>query len=155
MLLLSGFSDCSCAECDVDISRPVIKKNVLELANLLLEGYFQALYAPLGGLRTQKEKASFKSTKLYISMFSDKPPCMPLCFGTVDYTARGDQGFFLFLSLCSSNFFPFLNSTVAAFSSSFSSCLAFFLLFFFLQFLFSFFYFFFFLRLSFQPEWVM
>ena len=49
MLLVSGFSDCSCVECDVDRGRPVIKRNVLELANLHLEGYFRALYAPLGG----------------------------------------------------------------------------------------------------------
>ena len=50
MLLVSGFSDCSWDECDVDRGRPVIKTNVLELANLPLEGYFRALYVPLGGL---------------------------------------------------------------------------------------------------------
>ena len=44
-------------------------RNVLEHANLLLEGYFLALYVPLGGAETQME--------FYISMFSDKPPCMP------------------------------------------------------------------------------
>ena len=37
------------AECDVDRGRPMIKRNVLELANLPMEGYFRALYAPLGG----------------------------------------------------------------------------------------------------------
>ena len=36
------------AECDVDRGRSVIKRNVLELANLPMEGYFRALYAPLG-----------------------------------------------------------------------------------------------------------
>ena len=107
MLLVPGFSDCSWVECDVDRGRPVIKRNVLELANLPLEGYFRVLYVPLGGSRTRKESASLKSTKLCVSMFSDKPPCMPLCFGTVDYTARGGRGFFLFLSLCSINFFLF------------------------------------------------
>ena len=78
---------------------------------------------PIGsGRDSGRDNASLKSTKIYISMFSDKPPCMPLCFGTVDYTARGDQGFFLFLSLYSSNFFSFFK----LYSSGF-----FFLLFFF------------------------
>ena len=49
MLLVLAFSDCSWVECDVDRGRSVIKRNVLELANLPLEGYFLALYAPLGG----------------------------------------------------------------------------------------------------------
>ena len=49
MLLVLGFSDCSWAERDVDKGRSVIKRNVLELANLPLEGYFLVLYAPLGG----------------------------------------------------------------------------------------------------------
>ena len=40
MLLVPGFSDCSWAECDVDRDRPVATRNVLERANLLLEGYF-------------------------------------------------------------------------------------------------------------------
>ena len=107
MLLVLDFSDCSCAKCDVDRGRPVIKRNILKLANLILEGYFQALHAPLGGSRTRNEKASLKSMKLCISMFSNKPPCMPLCFGIVDYTTRGGRGFFLFLCLCSSSFFLF------------------------------------------------
>ena len=47
--------------------------NALESANLLLEGYFRVLYVPLGCVETQM--------KFYISMFNDKPPCMPLCFG--------------------------------------------------------------------------
>ena len=82
----------------------MIKRNVLELSNLPLEGYFLVLYAPLGGSRTWREKASLTSMKLCVSMFSDKLPFMPLCFSTVDNTARGSRGFFLFLSLCSSNF---------------------------------------------------
>ena len=49
MLLVLRFSDCSWDELDVDRGRPMIKRNILELANLPLEGYFRALYAPLGG----------------------------------------------------------------------------------------------------------
>ena len=40
------FSDCSRAECDVDRDRSDATRNVLERINLLIEGYFQALYAP-------------------------------------------------------------------------------------------------------------
>ena len=105
MLLVLGFFDCSWVERDVDRGRSAIKRNVLELANLPMEGYFRALYAPLGGLRIWRKKVSLTSTKLSVSMSSDKPPCMPLCFGTVDYTARGGRGFFLFLSFYSSNSF--------------------------------------------------
>ena len=105
VLLGLGFFDCSWAERDVDRGRPTIKGNVPELANLPMEGYFQALYAPLGGSKIWREKASLISTKLCVSMFRDKPPCMPLCFGTVDYIARGGLGFFFFLSLCSSRSF--------------------------------------------------
>ena len=43
MLLGLGFSDCSWAEHDVDRGQPVIKRNVPELANLPMEGYFRAL----------------------------------------------------------------------------------------------------------------
>ena len=107
MLLVLGFSNCSWAGCDVDRGQPVIKRNVLELANLPLDGYFRASYAPLGGLRTWREKTSLTLTKLCVSMFGNKPPCMSLCFGTVDYTARGSRGFFFFLSLCSNCFFFF------------------------------------------------
>ena len=64
MLLGLGFSDCSWVERDVDKSRPIIKRNVLELANLPMEGYFQALYTPLGGSRIWREKASLTLTKL-------------------------------------------------------------------------------------------
>ena len=123
MLLRLGFFACSWAECDVERSRPTIKRNVPELANLPMEGYFRALDAPLGGSQIWREKASLKSTKLYFSMFRDKPPCMPLCFGIVNYTARGGRGFYLFLSLYSSN--SFLDSVAAAFSSTFSSCFSF------------------------------
>ena len=83
----------------------MIARNILELANLPLEGYFRALYAPLCGSQIWREKASLTSTKLCVSMFSDKPPCMPLCFDTVNYTVRGGRGFFLFLSLCNSSSF--------------------------------------------------
>ena len=34
MLLLSGFSDCSYAKCDVDRGRPMIKRNLPERTNL-------------------------------------------------------------------------------------------------------------------------
>ena len=37
MLLVSGFSDCSWDEHDVDKGRPMIKRNILKLANLPLE----------------------------------------------------------------------------------------------------------------------
>ena len=107
ILLVLGFSDCSWAKRDIDRGRSVIKKNILALANLPLEVYFRALYAPLGGSQTWREKASLTSTKPYVSMFSDKPPCMPLCFGTIDHTIGGGRGFFLFLSPYTSNFFLF------------------------------------------------
>ena len=87
ILQVLGFFDCSWAELDVDRGRLAIKRNVLELANLPMEGYFRALYAPLGGSPIWREKASLTSTKLSVSMFSDKSPCMPLYFGTIDYTA--------------------------------------------------------------------
>ena len=66
-------------------------------------------------------------------MFNDKPPCMPFCFGNVDYTARGGRGFSSFLAstaatFCSSSFFlsfffaflfpPVLVLSVFSFSSS-------------------------------------
>ena len=87
-------------------------RNLLERANLRLEGYFRALYIPLGGSKTQMENAP--SMEVYISMFSDKPLYMPLCFGTVIIILPEPVGafssfFFLFFSLCSSSFFLFLN----------------------------------------------
>ena len=158
------------SKCDVDRSRQVTTRNVLESVNLPLEGYFRALYAPLGGLRTRMENTSSESMKLYISMFRDKPPCMPLCLGTVEITlleaagafssffasaaiavsllASTVTGFCSFLAFAAMAFSSFLASVAAAFSSIFSFCLAFFFLFFFFDF-------FFFHRLSFQPEWVM
>ena len=77
MLPVPGFSDCSWAKHDVDRGRPVATRNVLERANLRLEGYFRALYVPLGGSKTRMENTPFKSMKFYMSMFGDKPPCMP------------------------------------------------------------------------------
>ena len=148
-------------------------RNVLERANLPLEGYFRALYVPLGGSRTRMENAPLKSMKLCISMFSDKPPCMPICFGTVEIIfpeavgafssflafaaaavsllASAAAGFCSFLEYAAAAFSYFLASTTWDFSSTFSSFLALFFLFFFFHFLFFFFDFFFFLRLSFQP----
>ena len=109
VLPVPGFSNCSWAECDVYRGRSAATRNALERANLILEGYFRALYVPLGGAETQME--------FYISMFSDKPPCMPLCFGIVErrcnHTARGGRGFFFFhiffLSLCSQGYIFFLS----------------------------------------------
>ena len=40
MLLVPSFSDRSWAECDVDRGRLMATRNVLELAIILLEGYF-------------------------------------------------------------------------------------------------------------------
>ena len=82
MVPVLGFSNCSWAECDVDRGRPMATRNVLERANLLLEGYFLSLYVHLGGSKTRMEITSSKSMKFYVSMFSDKSPCMPLYFGT-------------------------------------------------------------------------
>ena len=48
MLLVPGFSDCSRAEYDVDKGRLVAIRNVLECANLRLEGVFLSLICPLG-----------------------------------------------------------------------------------------------------------
>ena len=41
------FSDYPWAECDVDRGQSEATRNMLERANLLLKGYFRALYAPL------------------------------------------------------------------------------------------------------------
>ena len=40
MLQVSGFSNCSWVKCDVDRGRSAGTRNVLERANLLLEGHF-------------------------------------------------------------------------------------------------------------------
>ena len=168
MLLVSGFS-----ECDVDKGLLVTTRNVLDHANLPLEGYFRALYVPLGGSQTRMENAPLKSMKPCISMFSDKRPCMPLCFGTIEIIlpeaigafssllasttaaisllASAAAGFCSFLASAATDFFSFLASTAGDLFSDFSSCLSFFFLFFFFHFLLFFFNFFFFLRLSFQP----
>ena len=50
VLLVSCFSDCSWAECDVDRGRLEATRDALERANLLFEGYFRALYVPLYAL---------------------------------------------------------------------------------------------------------
>ena len=84
MLPVPGFSDCTWAKCDVARGRPMATRNMLDRANLCLEGYFQALYVPLGGSKTPIENAPLM--EFYISMFSDKLPCMPLCY---NHTARG------------------------------------------------------------------
>ena len=89
-----------------------------------LEGHFLSLYVLLGGSKTRMESSTAKNTpsksmKFYISMFNDKPPCMPLLFGIAErhcnHIARGGRGFFFFIS-------SFLAS-----SSTFSSFLASFL----------------------------
>ena len=119
MLLLPGFSDCSWAECDVDRSRLMATGNVLKRASLYLEGSFRALYVPLGGSKTRIENTPYNSIKFYISMFSDKPPCMPLYFGTaVIIPLEAAEAFssflassavtFFFISLYSNGFFLFL-----------------------------------------------
>ena len=110
MLLLLGFSDWFWAQCDVDRGRPVTSRNVLECANLPLD-------VPLGGSKPRMENASFKSIKFYISMFSDQPPCMPLCFGTtVIIQLEAAKVFSYFLASAVAAFYSFLASAVGAFS---------------------------------------
>ena len=124
MLLLQGFSDCSWAKCDVDRGWLVATRNVLERANLRLDGYFRALYVPLGGSKTRMENAPSKSIKFYISMFNDKLPCMPLCFGTIVIILPEATGAFSsFLVSAATAFSSFLASMAEAFSSTFSSFL--------------------------------
>ena len=121
MLLVPGSS-----ECDVDRGRPMTTRNVLERANLPLEGYFQALYVPLGGSRTRMEIAPLKSMRLCISMFSNKPPCMPLNFGTIEIilpeAARAFSSFLAsaaatvsLIAYVAAGFYSFLASTIATF----------------------------------------
>ena len=76
-----SFFNRSWVERGVDRGRPVVKRNFLELANLPLEGCFRALYTPLGGLRTWRDKAFPPSMKLCFSMFNDKPPWVVHEFG--------------------------------------------------------------------------
>ena len=100
-------------------------RNMLERANLCLEGYFRALYVPFGGSKTWIENAP--SMEFYISMFSNKPPCMPFCFGiAVIILLEATGAFSSFLASATTAFSFFLASTARAFSSAFSSCLAFF-----------------------------
>ena len=140
MLPVPGFFDCSWAECDVDKDRPTASLNALERANLLLEGYFRALYVPLGGSKTRMEIITFESMKFYISMFSDKPPCIPLALALLKGAAivlpkvAGAFLFFIsfFLASTAAAFSSFLASMARAFSLAFSSCLAFFFHFLFL-----------------------
>ena len=116
MMLLPGFSDYSWDECDVDRDRPVATRNLLEHANLSLEGYFRTLYVPLGSSKTRMENAPSKLIKFYVSMFSDKPPCMPLCFGTAIIILLEAVGAFSsFLASAAANFSSFLASTTGAF----------------------------------------
>ena len=110
----------------------MIKRDILELVNLPLEGHFQALYGPLGGSRTRKENASLKSMKLYVSMFSDKSPCMPLCFSAIDHTAIGGRAFSSFLAFAVAVF-----SLFKLYSNDFFFSFFFLLLFFFQFFSFS------------------
>ena len=117
MLPVPAFFDCSSVECDVDKGWSMTTRNVLKRANLLLEGYFRALYVPLGGSKTPMESSTAKNTpsksmKFFIyPWFSDKPPCMPLFFGIVerrcDHIARGSRGFFFFPIFFLSLFFDF------------------------------------------------
>ena len=103
------------------------KRNVLERVNLRFEGYFRALYVPLGGSKTRTENTPSKSIKFYISMFSNKPPYMSLCFGTaVIILLEAADAFSSFLASAVTTFSSFLAYAAGAFSSAFSSCLAFF-----------------------------
>ena len=115
MMPVLGFFDCSWAECDVDRGRQMATRNVLERANLRLEEYFRALYVPLGSSKTRMENAP--SMKFYIFMFSDKPPCMPLCFGIAVITLQKAAGAFSsFLASAKVAFSSFLASAVWTFS---------------------------------------
>ena len=67
------------------------------------------------------------SMEFYISMFSYKPPCIPLFFGTaVIILSKAAGAFSYFLASTTSVFSSFLAFTTRVFSSAFSSCLAFF-----------------------------
>ena len=149
VLLVLSFFNRFWAERGVDRGRSVVKRNVSELANLPLEGYFRALYTPLGGWR---DKAFPPSMKLYFSMFNDKPPWVVREFGgrkpslhrrnsaspcseisplvcpsvlALLIVLLGAAGaFFFFLSLCNNSFF-FLDSAATIFSSAFFSCFSF------------------------------
>ena len=147
-LLLPGFSDCFCAECDVGRGRPVTKKILLERTNLPLEGYSRALYVPLGGSRTRMEDASLK----FMSPCSVISPLvcpsalallMPEAVGAFSSFLAYSSRFFLFWPLQQRLFLLAWPSSSFSFSSTFSSFSS------------SSSIFFFFLRLSFQPRRVM
>ena len=109
-------------------------RNLLERANLILEGYFLALYVPLGGSKSRMENTPSESMKFYISMFSDKPPCMPLCFGTVVIIPpEAAEAFLSFLASAATSFsllafieatFSLLASTTTTFCSFVASKVA-------------------------------
>ena len=131
-LLVLSFFNRFWAERGVDRGWSVVKRNVSELANLPLEGYFRALYTPLGGWR---DKAFPPSMKLYFSMFNDKPPWVVQEFGgrkpslhrrnsaspcseisplvcpsvlaLLIVLLGATEAFFFFLSLCNNSFFFF------------------------------------------------
>ena len=92
MLPVPSFSHYFWVECDIDKGWLTATKNALECANLLFEGYFRALYVPYGGSETQIE--------FYTSMFSDKSPFMPLCFGIVERRCNHIVRGFFDYSLC-------------------------------------------------------
>ena len=117
-------------------------------------GIFEPYMSPLGGSKTRMENAPSKSIKFYISMFSDKPLCMPLCFGTAVIIlpeAVGAFSSFLasaaaavsLLAPIAATFSSFLAFATGAFSLVFSSAFSSYLAFFF--------HFLFFLRLFLQP----
>ena len=128
MLLLPGFSDCSWTKSDVDRGWSVSTGNVLKRANLHLERYFRALYVPLGGSKTRMENTP--SMEFYISMFSDKPPFMPPCFGiAVIILSEAARAFSFFISFFLAYAAGAFSLLFLASSSTFSSFLS---LFFFL-----------------------
>ena len=112
MLPVSGFSDCSWAECDVVRRRPKATRNSLERANLLLGGS-PWVVRKLEWNPLQPRTPPPKSMKFYVPMFNDKPPCMPLRFGIVErrcnHIARGGRGSFFFHIFFMITFFFFFH----------------------------------------------
>ena len=125
-----GFSHCFWVERDGDRGRWLQKGTSRSLLIYLWRDIFEP-YMPPWVVREFGGRKPPRHRRNAISPCSEI--CMPLCFGTVDYTARGGRGFFFFLSVCSSSsFFRLCNND---FFLNF-----FFLLFFFLQFPFSLFF---------------
>ena len=127
MLPVSSFSVCSWAECDVDKGRPVATRNVLECANLLLEGVFSSLIRSVGLFENSNGDAPSRS--MIISPCSAISPLVcPFALTCCNHIARGGHGFFcfhiFFLSLYSRGFSR--SSFLASVAGAFSSCLAFF-----------------------------